>query len=86
MNLAPDEWRNDEITDDVGVSDADTDESFHVSNCSDNESSNLETCEEYNDSEVLSISGGDDTSGENDEGTHWNDFGLWYATSARRLR
>ncbi len=31
------------------------------------------------DSEVVSVSGGDDTSGGEDGGTYWN--GLWYASS-----
>ncbi len=64
------------ITDDAGVSDADTDASFHVSNCSDSESSDLDTCEDCSDSEVVSVSGDDDTSGAEDD---WND--LWYASS-----
>jgi hypothetical protein len=76
MNLAPDDWWNDEITDDVGVSDADTDASFHVSSCSDSDSSDLETYDECSDGEVVSVSGGDERSGGDDDGTQWN--GLWY--------
>ena len=79
MNLAPDAWWNDDLTDDAVVSDAGTDASFHVSNCSDSESSDLDTCEECSDSEVVSVSGGDDTSGAEDGETHWN--GVWYSSS-----
>jgi hypothetical protein len=79
MNLAPDAWWNDDLTDDAVVSDAGTDASFHVSNCSDSESSDLDTCEDCSDSEVVSVSGGDDTSGAEDGETHWN--GVWYSSS-----
>jgi hypothetical protein len=56
-----------------------SDESFYPTDWSENESSGVETCEEYGDSEVVSVHGGDDTSGEEGHGTYWN--GLWYATS-----
>jgi hypothetical protein len=74
MNLAPDDWWNNE------TSDREADGPYTSSDCSDNASNSFETREECNDSEVVSVNGGNNRSREDDDDEiHW--YGVWYATS-----